>query len=235
MEEERRTITQERERVEGVMREEEREVAPFVAGGSVVEVISGVAAVVLSILGLLNVFPMMMMSVAVLAIGAGLLIGGGAMSASFSRLLVSSDAPATVQSAQTVAGGMALEALIGAGGVALGILALLDTVPMTLIPIAVIAYGAAFLMASGTTARINDLFMRYGGTPERTRRIMQEAGAASSGVEILVGLGAVVAGILAIAGYAPQVLMLSATLALGAAMLLSRTTIAGRLLKILNR
>jgi len=235
MEEERRTITEERERVESVLREEERKAAPFVAGGSIVEMVSGATAVVVSILGLLNVFGIQMASVAVLAIGAGLLIGGGAMTASFTRLLMTPEGQAAIQPVRSVASGMALETLIGAGGIALGVLALLNTAPLVLVPIAVIAYGAVFLMASGANARITDMLMRRGGASERMRLIAREAANAASGVEMLVGLGAIVTGILAIAGFAPLILSLSATLALGAAFLMSRTAIASRLLKLFCR
>lgn len=71
-------------------------------------------------------------SIAVIAIGLSLLVGGG----------------------------MTMEALCGLAGVVLGILALLDLDPVTLVSVSVLIYGGAWLMASLATARLNEMRTR---------------------------------------------------------------------------
>jgi len=236
MEQEKTTITEERERVAAATREEEARPARFVAGGSMVEAVGGAAAVVLAVLGLLDILATLLAAVAVIAIGMALVMGGGTLAARFSRLLTSWEArfaPAVVS--ETVAGGMSVETLFGAAGVALGILALLGTAPMTLIPIAVIVFGAALLMASGATERLNELIVRRGAEPRKAERWARDAVSAASGSEVLVGLGGIVLGILAIAGYSPLTLSLVALLGFGVSILLTGTSVANRMLTIFYR
>jgi len=234
MEERRGTITEERERIEAVTREEKP--ARIAAGGSIVEAVGGAAAVVLAILGLLDILPVSMASVAVIAVGAALFIGGGTLAARFSRLLYVSEARfAPAATSEAIAGGMATETLFGAAGIALGILALLDTAPMTLIPVAVIAYGTALLMASGATARMSEMMVRGGAEPHRARHVARQAVFAASGSEVLIGLGGIVLGILAIAGFTPLTLSLIALLSFGVSIVLSGSSIASRMLGMFQR
>lgn len=236
MEEERSTITEERERVAAVTREEEARPARIMAGGSMVEAVGGAAAVVLAILGLLDILAVPIAAIAVIAIGIALLVGGGTLAARFQRLLTTWEgrfAPAVVS--ETIAGGMSVETLFGAAGVALGILALLDTAPMTLIPIAVIIFGAALLMASGATERLNELMVRRGAEPREAERWARDAVSAASGSEVLVGLGGIVLGILAIAGYSTLTLSLVALLGFGVSILLTGTSIASRMMTVFYR
>jgi len=224
MERETGTFTQERERVEAVKREEER--AMFAAaGGSVTEALLGAGAVVLSILGLLNIMPQYMASVAVIALGAALLIGGAALASRAARAMTTAErfTPTT----EAVQGALAFQALTGATGIVLGIIALLGNVPATLLAIGIIVLGAGFLLASNVTARVNAFLSRTSG---RT-----ETAFAAPGMEVIVGLGAVVLGILALAGFSPAILILASTLSLGAGILLSGSTIAGKAMSMLAR
>ena len=52
---------------------------------------------------------------------------------------------------------------------------------------------------------------------------------AASGSEALIGAGAIVLGILALAGFSPIVLILVALLAVGASILLAGSAVAGRM------
>ena len=236
MEERRDTITEERGRIEAITREEERAITPVITGGSMVEAVAGAAAVVLAILGLLDLLAASMAAVATIAVGMALFIGGGTLAARFARLLSVSEARhAPPGTSESIVGGMAMGTLFGAGGMALGILALLETVPMTLIPVAVIVFGTGLLMASGATARLNELMVRGGAEPQRAYRLAREAVAAASGSEVLVGLGGVVLGILALADFVPLTLSLVALLGFGVSILLSGTAIASRMLGVFYR
>ncbi|HUW30260.1 MAG TPA: hypothetical protein VM223_01470 [Planctomycetota bacterium] len=223
MERETGTFTQERERVETVRREEEKSMYAM-AGGSATEALLGAGAVVLSILGLLNILPQYMASISVIALGAALLIGGGALAARFSRA-VSAAEPSTA--AEAVQGGVAMQALAGAAVVVLGILALLGTMPATLLAISLIVIGGGSLLSSSAIARVNTVIARTSGRSEFT------SGAA--GIDVIVGLGAIVLGILALAGFNPATLILVGTLSLGAGLLLSGSALPGRAMSMFAR
>ena len=223
MERETGTFTQERERVETVRREEQKGMYAM-AGGSATEALLGAAAVVLSILGLLNILPQYMASVAVIAVGVSLLVGGGALAARFSRAVPSTE---RASAAETVQGGVAMQAFAGTAGVVLGILALLGNLPATLLAVALIVLGGGFLLSGSATAQINAMIAHATGRSEFF--------SGSMGIEVIVGLGAVVLGILALAGFSPAILILAGTLSLGAGVLLSGSALAGRAISMFAR
>jgi hypothetical protein len=184
-------------------------------------IVAGIAAVAISIIGLAQVFPEILVSIATLAVGVALLFEGGAMAARFSDLV-----PEMEKSAERVRwGGLTAEFLAGAAGIALGILALLHLAPMVLVPIAAIVYGCALILDSGVNHRLRSLEA-------------QKSGVHGSGniqvLVVLVGVGAVTLGILALVGIVPMVLSLVAMLGIGGANLLSGSMIGGRMLSALR-
>jgi hypothetical protein len=97
---------------------------------------------------------------------------------------------------------------------------------ITLLAAVAIAIGAGLLMASGSMARLESLIRwEYGRTrdPRTTDAVY-----ASAGSEVIVGLGAMVLGILALVGFDPVTLVLVAILSIGASLLLSGSSVAGR-------
>ncbi|HWC89551.1 MAG TPA: hypothetical protein VG433_07850 [Pirellulales bacterium] len=102
-------------------------------GSSVVEAAVGLAGVLLAILGLVNVAPAYMASIATLAIGAALAFRGAAP--------------------QTRAGGNAISAEFTAGlaGIVLGILAILGIESAILISVAVLVFSGGLLLSAGST------------------------------------------------------------------------------------
>jgi len=207
------------------------EVRPMegVAIGSFTEGIGGAGAVVLAILGLIGVLPAPLAAIAAIAIGLSLIIGGGSVASQYSRLLVKTEPR---QVAQLVAGGMSMEALCGLAGVVLGILALLHVSELTLLPASLVVFGAALLMASIATARVNDIRIRF-ATPEQSHELAQDAVYAASGSEVLVGAAAVVLGILALSGFDPLTMTLIGLLSVGASVLLSGISLAGRMVSVM--
>jgi hypothetical protein len=103
------------------------------AGSSFAESAVGAAGVLVAILGLVNVAPNYMVSIATLAIGAALAFEG----ASGSRY----------ESA-----GLPVEFTAGLAGLLLGILAILGVVPMVLNPVAVLIFSGALLLGGATAA-----------------------------------------------------------------------------------
>lgn len=210
---------------------EDQATAKVVATGTLAEGIAGAGAMVLAILGLVGILPLLMLYIATIAVGAALLFEGGAVSSRI-RSLVGSEAK-TIEMAE-IGSGMTAEFLAGAAGVALGILALLGVSPITLVSIAVIVFGGAMILGSSATARINSLSVsRFESSTARAAA--QEAIVAASGVQILVGIGSVVLGILAILGIMQVTLLLIAVLILGFADIVSGGAIGGRVLSIFRR
>src|SRR5215471_14190831 len=211
---------------------QERHAIEEVGGGSIVESIGGIGALVLSILGLIGFIPMTMASLAAIAAGGALLIGGGTLASQYARIF-SGARPRLSHS--IIGGGMAMESLAGFTGIVLGILSLLGIHSGVLLAAAVIVLGCALLLASGAIAKLTTLPIREPFGTEQTRHaeheryLAREALYAASGSEALIGAGAIVLGILSLSGIAPVALILVALLAVGASILLAGSSVAGRM------
>lgn len=201
-----------------------------VVGGSITEGVGGVATIVLAILGLIGILPIPLASIAVIAIGLSLLVGGGTLAAQYSRLLARTEPG---YAAQVVGGGMTMEALCGLAGTVLGILALLQVKSEMLLAVAVLVYGGALLLASLATARLVEMRVRTAVEVPSQHEWSRDAVYAASGSDVLIGAAAVVLGILALSGFGPITLTLVALLCIGASVLLSGLSVAGRMFSTL--
>jgi hypothetical protein len=211
------------------------EASARVSGGAfmVGRILAGIAAVAISIIGLAQVFPETLVSIATLAVGVALLFEGGAMAARFSDLFEEMEKPVD----RVHWGGLTAEFLAGAAGIALGILALLHLAPMVLVPIAAIVYGCALILDSGVNTRLRALEARKTGVHGSTGAVTRRSATAAGNIQVLVvlaGLGAVTLGILGLVDIAPTVLSLVAMLGIGGANLLSGSMIGGRMLAVLR-
>ncbi|HPZ96868.1 MAG TPA: hypothetical protein PLT93_01915 [Phycisphaerae bacterium] len=206
--------------------EEKEKTAEVIFGGSTAEAVVGAAAVVLAILGLANMWPGYMASIATIAVGAALLFEGGAIASRYSDL-------ARRTGASEIGGGVSAEILGGAAGIALGVLALLGIMPSALTPIAIIVFGGALLIGSAATARLNALSTVK--MSDRARDVTRGAIEMASGTEVLIGIAAIVLGILALLGMAPRTLVLIGLLALGATVLFSGAAISSRMAGVFRR
>ncbi len=192
--------------------------------GSFAESLAGAGGVVLAILGIIGVLPMALASIAAIAVGVGLFLGGGVIAARSRQLGVGRS---SAEERRQILGGLGMEAFAGASGAVLGLLALLGIDPLTLLGVSAIVLGGALLMASAATARLEsaiDKTMEF----NRDHAAVHEAVYVASGSDFLIGAGAVVLGILALAGHAPLTLALVAMLSVGAAGMLSGSTLAAR-------
>lgn len=208
-----------------------------IAGGSVLEVIAGAGAVVLPILALVGVYPMFLAAIAFVAIGGGLMSQGGGLSAQ-SRSLMHTARGGNPEAVAAV-GGMSAEILGGAAVVALGILALVQVVPVTMLACAAIVGGGSMVLAAGTTSRLASY--RYGAArrlDETQRNILRESVNAAASSDVLAGLGAIVLGILVLANVGSFAVMMTlsvvAALSLGAALFLNGTTVGARMAALLR-
>jgi hypothetical protein len=203
-----------------------------VAGGSITEAICGAAVVVLTIVGLAGVMPGTMASIATIAFGVALLAQGSAIAARFSRL-VHEAVPREWDTRAEIGGGMGAEFLAGGAGVVLGILGLLGVGTAVLIPIAVIVFGGALLLGSGVTVDLGSL--AEPAPHERFVEIARQATAAASGAQVLIGISAIVLGIIALVGIETTLVTLVALLVVGAAVLFSATAVSTRLAAVMRR
>lgn len=209
-----------------------RRSARAVAAGSVSEMIAGIAAIVLAIIGLAGMIPGMLLAIATIVLGVSLLLSGGSIAARY-RTIESEVAESELETME-IGTGVTTEFAGGLAGIVLGILALIGLVPMVLIPCAIIVFGATFVLSSGLTNRLSALENYVPGGTSMSRRLSREAVEASSGVQVLVGLGGITLGILALIGFAPMVLSLVAILALAVGGSLSSVALTTRLRSALH-
>jgi hypothetical protein len=194
------------------------------AGAFSGEAIAAAATVVLSILALAGIHPAIMVPVAVLTTGCALLLKSGGVAGRLEWLLRETNGRTELET------GMSAGLLAGVAGIILGILTLIGLVPATLPAIAVIVFGGALLLGGGETFRVSHLgpigSARGETATERAARMSAESAASA---ESLVGIAAVVLGILAIVGIQPALLVPVGLLCLGGAMLLSGAAVSARM------
>jgi hypothetical protein len=213
--------------------DEVRKSEKTVFGGSLAEGIASGGVVVLTLVALSGIAPAMLLSVAVIVMGAAFLLEGGAISMRFSKLLAETSTSRFDEAELGV--GVTSEFLGGVTGIVLGILSLLRIAPMILVPAAVIVYASTLMMSSGMTMRLNALELEGSGETTRFRKIAHEAMTAAAGVEFLLGLAAAVLGIIAVVGVYGTVLSLVALLAIGISGFVTGTAVTTRMVSLMRR
>ena len=197
-----------------------------------VEAVTGIGAVVLTILALSNVYPMMLTSIAAIAAGVAFLIEGISISAHYLTLLesVSDEKWESID----FAGGVTTEFIGGLSGIVLGILSLIGIAASTLLPIAALAMGATLVFSTGETALFSS--MKFSGN-EDVRKITNQAIKSTAGAQLLVGLGAVTLGIitLSVGSGASLILSTIAILAIGGIEFSKGSAISAKMMRLVNK
>jgi len=132
--------------------------------GVTVEFLAGVIGVALGILSLVNVAPMVLLPVAGIVYGAGLIAGTG-MTNRLSKIAVQ----ATVEeeavlelSREAIAAASYVRLFIGVGAMTLGVLALIGLSPLVLSIIALLGVAFSQMVNGGSmSGRLMSLFSRY--------------------------------------------------------------------------
>jgi hypothetical protein len=215
---------------ERVERREVRRSAEYLVAGFSGETLTAAGAVALAIIALGGIFPAYLAPIATITVGAAMLLKAGGVASRFAKVArETADSP---EGELELAGGMSAELTVAAAGIALGILALVGLAPLTLMSAAVIGFGGALVLGGGETYRVSQL----GRFREHTLAAHARWAAAESaaGAETLVGIAAVVLGIIAIIGMNPMPLVLVALLAVAGAQTLTGLAESGRLAKILR-
>ncbi len=184
------------------------------AGRSIAEAIGAIASVILAVIGLAGILSNLMAAVATIVIGAGILVEGWAVGSTYHR---TSPASATWGRSTGLNGALTAEFLGGLAGIVLGILVLFRAIPDTLLAVALLVYGATLQLSSFATSQAfwSASFLSQGGSQTAAAAVFP---AAHSG-QLLIGLGAVVLGILAVVGLVPMTLVLVGLLSLASVML----------------
>lgn len=197
-------------------------------GRSIVGTIVGAAAIILALLGLVNFYPMYMIAISTILVGVSMLLKGGAIASEYSRILRHALAGGKFQEFE-INSGVTAELLVGGVGIVLGVLALIGVKIMTLTAVAVIIAGAGLVIGSSVLARLHTLKMDVSEIETRVQRIAEDVVATTTSTQILVGIGAIVLGILSLLNVIPVTLTLVALLAIGGSTFLSGSAFTGRL------
>lgn len=214
-------------------RPEDEKTFKIVAGGSVIEALCGAAGVILAILVLAGVLPQYTAAVAVILIGVGLISQGSAVAARYKHLLREAGGGRSHEA--EFGGGITAEFVGGIAGIALGVLALIGMVPLVLLSAAIITFGGALLVGSALGMGVSSI----GGEYDRWADATRDATRVASGMQLLVGLGTVVLGILALLALpdrATAMLLVGVgLLASSSAVLLVGTAVGGRMAALLRK
>jgi len=198
--------------------------AEVLTGGASLEAVGGAAAIVLAIVGLMGILPFYMAGIATIAVGGAILVHGLAVAARWRDTVERFRVERNEE--LKVSGGIGTETLGGAGGVVLGILALAGIIPLVLLPVAAIVLGASVFLAGPAQPELAQLAV---SGDRRFERAATEASRSAGGIDILVGAGAAVLGILTLVHIGPPLVMtMVAMLALGCGLLMSGGVLAAR-------
>jgi len=198
----------------------DRKTVVVVESGASVEVLAGLAAIVVTVVGIDGYRPVVMAAISTLLLGIALVSQGGAIASRWHTMLRRLDG---VRYDRTeLIGGIGTEVFGGAVGVVLAILSLAGVVPSVLIPVAAIVFGGALLLGGAAQPELASL------APGRNSRA--QAVEASGGIMVIVGIASAVLGILALLDVGPIfVLTLIALLCVGAALVFAGGALAARL------
>lgn len=193
--------------------------------GLLTEGAAGIAAVVLAVIALAGVSVGILASIATIVIGVGLMVQAFNSAAESSRM-------AQAAAGADVGGEVMVDCLCGVAGIVLGILALIGISTAHLVPGALIVFGGALLLGGAISLRPRNISIASPGTEPRI--VSFQGSAAAGGMEILIGIAAIVLGILALILVAPAagILALVGLLAVGVALLLVSATFSGAVMRM---
>lgn len=205
---------------EPVVTRNDRATQVAIASGSSFELLTGLIAAVVTIIGLVGYYPLYMAAIATIAVGFALLAQGGTMAARWQHAVHI----AGTERAEAV--GIGTEVLGGLAGIVLGVLALFGVEPLTLLPIAALVLGGSLLLGGPAQPHIAEA--APASSPRRWH-VTRDAVRTSSGVMVMAGIAAIVLGVLALTESAPILtLSLVAFLCVAGALVLAGGALTAR-------
>lgn len=199
---------------------------------SIVGSAGGLAVIIFCILGLVHIAPNAMVSIAALIVGVTLLLQALMISIEYSNFSGYLFDAAVDQN--ELIGGISIELLAAAATIILGVTALMSSNTNTMVAIAILINGAAFVIDSSAITRLNSLKMTNLGMNPVTQRIVEEKISTAMAMPVLIGIAAIVLGVLSLVGYASLNLNLIALFSLASCSLLMGSAITGRMISILQ-
>ena len=202
--------------------------------GPMTEGAAGIAVIVLTILGLAAISSGVLTAIATIVVGVGLLIESANTGIEYARVMEEGAQAGAVETAELGAD-VSVELIAGVSGIVLGVLALLSAGPaMALLPAALIVFGGALLLAGFSATTISTV--RGIESPTGTRAItLQSELAPARGVQVLVGIAAIVLGILSFVVQPAGVLLMIGLLVVGTALLATSANFTQSFIKMLSR
>lgn len=203
----------------------EKVTAGVLAGGTSLETIGGLVALVAAIIGFASA-PFQMAGIATIALGVAVFAQGIAIVSRWK------DAVRRIQGTRVkereLAGGITTEVFAGLVGVVLGIVGLAGVNPLVVYPAAVAVFGGALLL--GGAAQPDLVYLSPDKNP-KFARVTYDAIQTSGGIMVLVGVAAGVLGILGLLQVGPILtLTLVGLLAIAAALVFAGGVLTARLL-----
>lgn len=203
--------------------------------GPLTEGAGGIAVIVLTVLGLAAVSPAVLASVATIIIGAALIIEAANTAVEYSRVTtqVPGETSTQVQGAELGAD-VTIELMAGVAGIILGVLALLSAGSlMALLPAALVVFGGCMLLAGISATTIGAAQSQVGGAGQVVT--METELAPARGLQVLVGVAAVVLGILSFVVTAGGTLLMVGLLVVGAGLLGTSANFTQSFVKLMQR
>jgi hypothetical protein len=191
--------------------------------GLLTEGAAGIAVIVLTVIALAGISAGALASIATIVIGVGLIVQAFNSAAESSKI---ANSGASVD----LGGEVMVDCLCGVTGIVLGVLAMVGINIVHLVPSALIVFGGALLLSGAMSMRPRNVPMVAPGTEPRL--VFYQGSGAAGGMEILIGIAAIVLGILSLILAGSWVLVLVGLLAVGAALLLVSATFSGAVMRL---
>jgi len=193
--------------------------------GLLTEGAAGIAVIVLAVIALAGTSSSALASIVTIVIGVGLMVQAFNSAAEHSKGL-----PANAAPIPDLGGEVMVDGLSGITGIILGILALVGINPPHLVPSALIVFGGALLLSGAISLRPRA--PQSAAPAGQTQVVPYQGSAAASGMEILIGIAAIVLGILSLIFVGSWVLALVGFVAVGVALLMVSATFGGSMMRL---
>jgi hypothetical protein len=189
---------------------------------SVFDAAAGAIVTVLAIIGLSGAAPRTMAALSFIGVGIAFVVEA-AGTARRSQAMAASESG--VRSEITVS--VLTQVFTGVAGFVLGLLTLIGVGSLVTLSFASVAFGVALLFGTGAAVQVDTVAANL--DPSQTRRVIHEAVVGASGARVLLAVGSVVLGLLALAGVESVTLLLTAGLSLGVGVLLGAVSLGDRM------
>jgi hypothetical protein len=198
----------------------------IISAGLTGEAVAGSAAIILAILGLIEVVPFYMLTIAVICTGGAMFLEGSAIASQIRQ--IDAHLIETAKSDVLLGGGMAFEVLGGITGIVLDILAILGIATDPLVSVAVLVMGSALILGAGATERLARGRAHLPSYHYAKAHWIQDSVFGSAGLQVLAGLAAVTLGIIALSGVVPMILDLVALLCISGSIVMAGAAVASK-------